>query len=230
MYCIYYFLDENKNPFYVGITNSIKRRTKRHLTEIKAGNRLYKYNKLRKVMKLGINIIDIIVIQEYINTNSRNKAEEREVEIIAQLKSSGFKLCNLTGGGRGASKFLPQIHKAAAKKRTGQKRSIEARLRMSEARIGIKFSDEHKANLSMALKKRIISKKTRLKASKTSKGKINIKKYRLIDINGKEHITTNGLTVFCEKHNLTSTNLHKVLNGERNNHKGWKIERLKNDN
>lgn len=62
--------------------------------------------------------------------------------------------------------------------------------------------------------------------SKTSKGKINIKKYELIDPNGNVFITTEGLTKFCEEHDLTPANLHKVINGERQNHKGWTIKPL----
>ncbi len=99
---------------------------------------------------------------------------------------------------------------------------------MSEARKGMKFSDEHKSNLSKARKKRVISDKSRKKASKTSKGKINIKKYKLISPNGKEYITTNGLVSFCENHSLARSEIYKVLNGIRKHHRGWKIERQNN--
>ena len=66
--------------------------------------------------------------------------------------------------------------------------------------------------------------------SQTSKGKINIKRYKLTDPDGIEYTTTNGLVNFCEKNNLTSTNLMKVLKGDRKHHKGWTIERMNNDN
>lgn len=36
----------------------------------------------------------------------------------------------------------------------------------------------------------------------------------------------NGLTSFCEQHNLSAPNLHKVLKGKRTHHKGWRIERV----
>ena len=58
-----------------------------------------------------------------------------------------------------------------------------------------------------------------------SKGKINIKTYKLTDADGNEYITENGLSVFCEQHNLTSANLMKVLKGQRKHHKGWRIEK-----
>ena len=62
--------------------------------------------------------------------------------------------------------------------------------------------------------------------SKTSKGKINIKTYKVIDPNGIEYITTNGLTVFCEEHNLEVRLMSKVSKGERNHHKHWKCEKI----
>jgi len=79
-------------------------------------------------------------------------------------------------------------------------------------------------------KKRITTFETKLKMSKSSKGKINIKKYKLIAPNGNIYITNNGLTKFCEENNLKSSNLIKVLKGERSHHKGWTIERMKDDN
>jgi len=42
--------------------------------------------------------------------------------------------------------------------------------------LPIKFSDEHRHNLSVARRKRVVTQETRDKASKTSTGKINIKK------------------------------------------------------
>jgi len=90
----------------------------------------------------------------------------------------------------------------------------------------MKFSKKHKKNLSIARKKRITKPETRIKCSKTSKGKINIKKYKVTDPDGNIFITENGLSVFCEEHNLTPSNMIKVANGERKNHKGWLTERL----
>ena len=87
------------------------------------------------------------------------------------------------------------------------------------------FSGEHKENLSKARKQRVTKIETRQKCSKTSTGKINIKQYILIDPNGKEHITTNGLSQFCKEHNISHGNMSNVLKGIRRHHKGWTIRR-----
>ena len=228
MHYIYYFVDENGDPFYVGITKDTKGRTRRHIYNAKYGNTLPKYNKFRKVIKAGIKPKDIIIIKEEVSTEE--KAIKREIYLIAKLKKDGFKMYNLTEGGKGSSTFSAKIHKKSGNTRRGQKRSEETKRRISEAKTGLKFSDSHKANLSKARKKRVITKETREKASKTSKGKINIKKYKLTDPGGKEYITTNGLVVFCEQYNLTPSLLCKVLKGDRKHHKGWTIERIEDDN
>ena len=108
----------------------------------------------------------------------------------------------------------------------GRKRSEEFKKKMSESRLGMKFSEEHKKNLSVARKKRVTTQETRDKASKTSKEKINIKNYKLIDPEGNIHITEFGLTKFCEENNLNRPNFFKVLKGERDNVMGWRIERI----
>lgn len=59
-----------------------------------------------------------------------------------------------------------------------------------------------------------------------TKGKVNIKKYKLIDPLGNEYITDSGLTLFCEQHNLTAANMHRVLTGKSQHHKHWVIERV----
>jgi len=41
--CVYAFVDENMNPFYIGVTNNLKRRKREHLKEAEKGNTLYKY-------------------------------------------------------------------------------------------------------------------------------------------------------------------------------------------
>jgi len=97
---------------------------------------------------------------------------------------------------------------------------------MSNLRKGIKFSDEHKENLSIARKKRITTPETKRKMSLSSKGKINIKKYKMIDPEGVVYITEEGLTKFCEEHDLTGSNILKVIKGTRKSHKGWTAERI----
>lgn len=251
---IYTFVGEFGLPFYVGKTENLKGRMKGHKKELKKGNKTYKYNKIRFLMKNGItpklNIVSLNLTKE--------EANKKEKWFIQKLVSMGIKLTNMTKGGEGGDTFtnnpnkekirkilkeLPPNRKGVklseetkakiSKSKKGKKLnplSEETKKKISEKKKGLKFSLNHKKKLSIARKKRIITLETRLKTSQTSKGKINTKKYKLIDPLGNIYITKEGLSKFCEEHNLISANLHKVLKKEREHHKYWKIERINNDN
>lgn len=221
---IYAFIDGNGDIFYIGKTSDIKRRNKQHLYEINKGNKLPKYNKLRKLIKEGNKFEDLVIIIE--EDISNEKIDEREIFYIKKLREEGYKLKNLTDGGEGGIMSIPGVVEKIKKANTGSKRSDESKKKMSESRLGIKFSEEHRKNLSIARNKRITTQETREKMSKSSKGKINIKNYKLIDPDGNVYITEFGLTKFCEENNLNRPNFFKVLKGERDNVKGWKIDRL----
>lgn len=221
---VYAFIDGEGNPFYVGKTNDLKIRKQAHLYEVKKGNTLPKYNKLRKLLGQGHEFNNlIIVLEEGIHYD---QIDNKEIYHIQKLREEGYRLRNLTDGGDGMSNPSPELIERLRQSKLGQKRSEESRKRMSEARKGIKFSDEHKKNLSIARKKRVTKQSTRDKASATSKGKINIKKYELVDPHGNVHVTENGLTLFCEQHGLSHPNMIKVANGQRPRHKGWTAKRL----
>lgn len=218
-YSIYAFVDINEVPFYIGKTYNMKKRTKEHFYEVRRGNKLPKYNKLRKLAKEGCALEKFIkIIEENIPLD---KADEREIFWIAKLRENGYKLKNLTDGGEGAINSIPGLSKKLRKLRLGKKLSEETKKKISQSNLGKKFTDAHKKKLSIARKKRIITSETRIKASNTSKGIINIKQYKLMDPNGKEYITKNGLTAFCEEHDLCRPNILKVISGKRKHHKGW---------
>jgi group I intron endonuclease len=227
-YVIYTFVDQNEKVFYVGLTSDFKTRKRAHRWQASIGNKLYVYNKLRKVMRdHGLTIDDcMIALEEDIE---EDKVDEREIYHIDQFRKKGYKLSNLTDGGRGSKTFSKKLHKKCAQSRKGQKRSEETRKKISEAKKGMKFSDEHKENLSKARKKRVTTEETKKRMSKSSEGKINIKKFELTDPDGNKYITENGLTQFCKKHNLNRANLVRVANGERKHSKGWKCQRLNED-
>ena len=216
---VYVFVDNNQKPFYVGRTYNLSKRKKEHLHEVKYGNTLPKYNKLRKLIKGGYDFNMLVVVLE--DNIPSDLIEGKEIYYIAKLREEGYKLKNLTDGGEGAINTIPGISEKLRKIHSGAKRSQESRDNMSAARMGMVFSKKHRKNLSKARRKRAITIETRDKCSKTSKGKINIKKYKLIDPNGKEYITDNGLTLFCEQNGLISGNFFKVLKGERSHVSGW---------
>ncbi len=209
--------------FYIGKTNNVSKRYKRHKYDTKAGKmRYHLQNKIRKLWKEGRDF-DFEIVEQDLDDN---QIDDREKYHIANFKKLGFKLCNIAEGGEEGKGMTPEMQKNAAAKRCGQKRSKATRKKISEARKGMKFSKEHKKRLSIARKKRKITQSTRLKQSKTSKGNINIKKYIIEDPEGNIYVTDKGLTLFCEEHNLQHPNMIKVANGERKHHKGWTIERL----
>jgi hypothetical protein len=226
-FMLYIFKDENGCPFYAGFTKNFRRRKTAHLREIRLMNPLPKYNKARKVMRLfGKTLDDIMVpIEDGIRPED---IDNKEIELIKSLRDNGYKLYNLTDGGSGGRAVwtVPGLAERMSAIRTGKKHSLETRKRISEAHTGRKLSDEHRHSISIARRKRKITMETRIKCSLTSRGKINIKKYQLIDPQGNIYTTTEGLSKFCEDHGLTSANIVKVCDGIRKNHKGWTATRL----
>ncbi len=222
LFLVYAWLDENDNPFYIGRTCCLKDRNRNHRYRMKIGVNLPKYNKLKKLIRQGYpwktKVLEDGIVGHDIN--------DREIFWISHYRKIVPRLYNLTDGGDGTITFTAEQQKKMADARRGTKRSDETKKRMSEAHKGIKFSDEHKMNLSKARQKRTTTKETRKRMSESSTGVINIGQYKLIDPDNNEHITERGLLDFCREHDLTPTNLHKVLAGKRKHHKGWTIERL----
>ena len=125
LFMIYVFVDEKKIPFYVGITKNLKQRKRSHLHEIKNGNTLYKYNKLRKVLSQNLTIDDIMIVVK--NNILCADIEKEEIELIAELRKKGYKLTNLTDGGEGAINTIPGLSEKLRKIHTGSKRSEETK-------------------------------------------------------------------------------------------------------
>lgn len=226
MGCIYAFIDRNDKIFYIGQTVDLKRRISGHKLEVDRENHLWKYNKLRKELReTGRSLESFIKILE--DNIDKTQLDTREIYHIRKVRIKGLRLTNLTDGGKGSSTYPQSLQKRCARSRVGRKFSEETKRKISEARMGMKFSKEHKKNLSIARKKRVITEETREKMSKTSKGKINIGVFELIDGKGRKYTTTEGLTKFCEDHDLTTANIHKVVKGLRKHHKGWIARKIK---
>jgi hypothetical protein len=76
-------------------------------------------------------------------------------------------------GDNNPARRIPNLQKEAAKKRVGQKRSEETKVRMSAAQKGRTFTEETKQKMSIAAKnKPPISLETREKLSAKSKGRV----------------------------------------------------------
>lgn len=221
---IYAFVDGDKNPFYIGKTKNMKNRIRGHVRRLKIGDNLPKYNKMRKLINENYKIIDnyIIIIESDISLENIN---EREKFYIEKYRKMNYKLTNLTNGGDGDSNPLPETIAKRIKSNTGKKRSMECRENISNSMKGIKFSEQHKQNLSKAWQyDKHFSAEINQRISNTSTGKVNIKLYKCISPDGVEYITVNGLTQFCKKMGLTQPLMSKVALGQRKHHKGWKCE------
>ena len=217
-FCVYAMLDSSNEVFYIGISCNLQRRKKEHIFEAKRDNQLWTYCKLRKVL-VEKKPKDIFVVLE--DGISDDDIDDREIYYISKFREQGNTLTNLTNGGRSQFKMEDDVKKRMSNSRKGRVVSEGTKRKISESNMGKKFSKEHKKKLSKAWEDRIVTSETRKKMSKTSKGKINIKVFELIDPEGNAHITEKGLTLFCEENNLTTANMHKVIQGERIHHKGW---------
>ncbi len=135
------------------------------------------------------------------NCASREEMIRKEIETINLMSSRSPNGYNLTAGGEGL--FNPTIEIRAKlslaqignQKTKGQRRSVESRKRMSDARKGIPLSDEHKKKISesrkgiparnkgwchtdeakakMRGKRKPLSEEHKAKISKSNKGKQN---------------------------------------------------------
>lgn len=174
---IYLHCKPNGDPFYVG-KGCDKWYRRSH--QLKYGrNRFHK----NTVAKYGAENIEIFVFF----CDSEQQALLDEAQHIAQLRSDGYALVNLTDGGEGMSGFR---HSEEAKKKagarqkniwTGRKHSEETRKKMSESRrgnknavggkgpLGTKRTDEFRARMSEIAKGRTFSEETRLKMSQAQK-------------------------------------------------------------
>lgn len=215
---VYKATSKTSGKSYIGITNDFDRRRKQHKSLAK--NPKTHFHNAIKVY--GFDDFLWEVLEECANTE---ELYEREIALIKEHNTfdNGY---NMTIGGEGNLEPTMELRNRWSEARKGKTHSEETKRLISESRKGISFSDEHKASLKESRNNRDgASDETRAKMSKNRKGKLNIKIFICIDPDGNEYETKNGLTKFCEEYNLTPSNMHKVLKGERKTHKGWTIRR-----
>lgn len=217
---VYALIDQNGQPFYIGKTKNPRRRKARHLYDAtKLHYNWPVHNKIRKLLREGLGI-DIEVIESNL---AEDDIDEREQFWIAHYRQKGAKIYNVADGGEGGKGTTAETIEKIRKANMGHTCSEETRQKISAATKGRVFTKEHRKKLSQARRKRTITQETRAKTSNTSRGRINIKVYEVISPEGSTHLTTTGLKDFCRQQNLTPGNMLKVLKGERDHHKGWRI-------
>lgn len=169
-------------------------------------------------------------IKETIDTaKDHDELNEKEIFWIKELNSTNVNIgYNRTHGGDGFSGLVTEVIKKSIKKRTGQKRTDETKLKMSLASKGIVKSDDHKQALSKAWQKRKIekphTKETLEKMSNSMKGK-NVGKYIKIyefkSPNGEIFQTTEGLVKFCKSIHKHPQNFRELIQGKRKEYHNW---------
>lgn len=137
---------------YVGKANNIKYRLWAHLTEAKKDSRnLRKCNWIKKLLAQGkkpiIEIVEEVSIEFW---------KESEMYWISQFKAWGFNLINMTKGGE-CGVISENCKKALAKSKRGHvkgtfKHSEETKALIKQKRALQVISEEHRKNISLAMK------------------------------------------------------------------------------
>lgn len=183
---------------YVGKTiRNLNRRLIAHLCESRNGAKNHRADWIRSLTAVGK--LPIIKAIRLVNGDGCKE----EIRMIATLRAKGVKLVNGTDGGDGAS-FAHSVSQSArdkiSKSMVGNKRflgrthSAETRLKMSLAQKGRILTDEHRRNLSDALKGRVgrvFTDDMRLQMSIACKGRIHLEEHRKkISIGLKRYFST----------------------------------------
>lgn len=164
---VYTLIDpRNHLPFYVGKGSG--ERCNAHVVEAKyyVKRKSLKLNKIRKLMRLGMEPI-VIKVEENV---SDKQALDLECLLIAEMRDLGFVLTNMTDGGDGAEgykhteehkqmmreKFKGRIFTEEHRQAMCKPKSEQGRKNIALARLQVDYrpTDEHKRKTSEALKGR----------------------------------------------------------------------------
>lgn len=164
MNTIIYTLSDGNTIRYIGKTNQIEKRYKQHINESSL-LRTHKEKWINQILKNGGN-----VIIEELESCHDSISDNIESYWISQFKSWGFNLVNGTDGGEGGSPMQGKRHSDITK----LKMSETAKNRPNNIggwNKGLKMSNEFKEKISQATKGRIVNDETKLRISKSLKGK-----------------------------------------------------------
>lgn len=213
---------------YVGKTINLKSRLKNHLFNVNHSNGPHRKNWIKKL--LSKNIFPVLTVLEI--SNNENWAE-REKYWIRYLKNKGNNLTNISIGGRGITTGRPlseetkkkigdanrgrrhteETKKKIRAKNIGRILTLVQRKKLSESlkkadhswKIGCKLSEEHKSNISVALKgkkKPLRSKEHAAKIAAANKGRVPPNK-------GKKH-TEETKAKMRKPHNISDEQRQKM--------------------
>lgn len=149
---VIYGIEVNDQVVYVGKTNNLKTRMKRH-----------RYNVINSKSKLGrwfkenaINWSSVrVVTLEECDANW----PDREKFWIAHYRNLGQAICNVFEGGNGGPPQAEDLRRKIGDALRGKPKSREHVDKMSDSKRGVPLSEEHKRKLSEAQQRRFTQKR-----------------------------------------------------------------------
>lgn len=244
---IYKILNTLTNRIYIGQAKEFKERWSGHrysLCRNKCMNRFLQadFNKSRK--ELGHDDFLEFHVLEVMENSTKEERNQKEEEWIQQFYDQQNNCYNFkqkvesnerscwSSNPSETSKKISIATKGRKTWNKGLKLSEEHRLKLSEAHIGKTCSQETKLKMSESHKRekapwfgKKLSEKHREKLSKAHKNQENSnlkKELVLIGPDGTEHHVC-GINQFIKEQHLSSGNMFKLLRGELNEYKGWKL-------
>jgi group I intron endonuclease len=231
---IYKFTNLMNGKCYIGKTNNIKRRIKRHLNDIKSSKTYFH----KALLKYGIDNFHINIV---CICDDFNQLNEMEFHYIKQYKSRQYENgYNLTDGGEGSIGYIPtnETRQKISKSLKNRKFTKEWKQKISESKkrnyvktehpnYGKKLSIEVRQKISKSHKGKKVSTATKKKISEWNRSNKNKNRntYIITKPDGTE-IQTKFLSDFCKENDLVYSCMTKVCRGERKHHKGYIIKRL----
>ncbi len=222
------------NKIYIGITTrELSKRKERHIAD--AFNKESNLSFHRSLRKHGLENFTWDILEDSIK--SKEQLNKRERYWIKKLKSNNAEFgYNLTSGGDGGDTYsnnpryeeicekhrqvmlneTPEAKYNRTKKLKGQRRSKSTREKISKARMGIVFTEEHIKNIGIKVRESLIGRKI-----------YNIRKVNCLNSDG-TFIKTYESAADCARDlNIPKQGIWAVCNNIRKQHKGYKFEYYK---
>lgn len=162
---VYILLRPNNAPFYVGKGKGD--RITHHELEAKRGHTCHKCSVIRKIWSNGGEVLKQVVFE----TDDESEALAQECAFIARIGRAN--LTNRTDGGEGMTGYKHSLEARAAitRSNTGRPFPEDAKKRMSEARRGVKLSEEHRRNIGVSSKGHVTTEEQKAKLRASNIGK-----------------------------------------------------------
>lgn len=212
---VYMGIHKETGQFYIGSRHSERRKLPSHLD-------ILQYRTSSRRVRPQFDRFDWFILAEFFTGEDAVRYEQQLIHehwgnpllINGSCIYGDVKLFSSTSWGEGRRKALEKL-----KGRQGRAHSHETRQKISRANTGRVLgerSPEHRKKISQA--------KTGLKFSEQHRNNMS-KQWLVTDPSGGAHIITN-LAQFCIEHALSSGCMLKVAQGKQRQHRGWRCAYL----